>query len=232
MSMSTASDPKPPPPSGPDAQIPGKGPDPFYPGEGPSTSSGGGPPFPSEWGGGYVGDRGYEYQHHVEYPPHHRQPQPQQQWSEHWTAAAARPVSACTAYPSPGHQPPPPPMPVSPMSAYFPDVVVDQQQPELQPQSQPQPQPQLRVSSYYYPGAAEAPDPDPDLGGGSPCLDLPAFMIPGGDRSRAVSFASVARVGGAPRVAQLVGPRRPPVPSIAVVVEGQSPTRYSHGAMP
>jgi hypothetical protein len=114
----------------------------------------------------------------------------------------ARPVSAfTTAYPSPGQ----PVLPVSPMTPYRPESSI---------MAAYQQQPQSRVSSYY-----------PDVGG-SP--DLPTYMIPGGNRSRAMSFSSVSNVGGGPRVAEFIGSPPPPVPSIAVVVEGQSPGRQSH----
>jgi hypothetical protein len=70
-------------------------------------------------------------------------------------------------------------------------------------------QPPSRVPSYY---------PDP----GSP--DLPTFLIPGGNRVRAMSFSSMSHVGGVPRVPELVGSPPPrAVPSMMVVVEGQSP---------
>ncbi|KAG7286459.1 hypothetical protein NEMBOFW57_008770 [Staphylotrichum longicolle] len=114
----------------------------------------------------------------------------------------ARPVSAfTTAYPSPGQ----PVLPVSPMTPYRPESSI---------MAAYQQQPHSRVSSYY-----------PDIG--SP--DLPTYMIPGGNKSRAMSFSSVSNVGGGPHVAELVGSPPPPVPSIAVVVEGRSSqARQSH----
>lgn len=128
-------------------------------------------------------------------------PQQQQRWLS-GDLGEARPVSAFTAgQPSPGQ----PILPVSPLTPYRPEssIMVGYQ-----------PRAQARVSSYY-PDAAGSPE-------------LPTFMIPGGNKSRAMSFSSVSHVGGGPRVAEFVGSPPPPVPSMAVLVEGQSPTRRSH----
>ncbi|KAK4248079.1 hypothetical protein C7999DRAFT_13945 [Corynascus novoguineensis] len=114
----------------------------------------------------------------------------------------ARPVSALTTCPSPG-----PALPVSPMTPYRPDSSIFLTAGQRPPSSHP------RVSSYY-PGRTNS--------------DLPTFLIPGGNRARAMSFSSVAYVGERPRVPELVGSPLPSVPSMIVVVEGQSPTRRSH----
>ncbi|KAK4033295.1 hypothetical protein C8A01DRAFT_40238 [Parachaetomium inaequale] len=141
------------------------------------------------------GELGFAYP--GEYPPPPPPPPPQQQQQQLWLGGdlgEARPVSAFTAYPSPG-----PVLPVSPMTPYRPDssILMAGQQPPS------------RVPSYY---------PDP----GSP--DLPTFLIPGGNRVRAMSFSSMSHVGGGPRVAELVGSPPPrAVPSMMVIVEGQSP---------
>ncbi|KAL2172687.1 hypothetical protein VTG60DRAFT_4133 [Thermothelomyces hinnuleus] len=114
----------------------------------------------------------------------------------------ARPVSALTTCSSPGAV-----LPVSPMTPYRPESSVF-----LTPGQYPQSRSQ--VSSYY-----------PDQS--SP--DLPTFLIPGGNKARAVSFSSVAHVGGGPRVPELVGSSPPPqVTSVMIVVEEHSPTRHSH----
>jgi hypothetical protein len=124
----------------------------------------------------------------------------QQQW-----ASDTRHVSALTAYPSPGQ----PILPVSPLTPYYPNPYPDQ------PQQQ-----QRRVSSYYGNGD-EAVMASPGMG--SPEMPMPAFLIPGGNKSRAMSFSSVSQVGGGPRTAEFVGSRQG-VPSIMVVVEGGSPS--------
>ncbi|KAK4155623.1 hypothetical protein C8A00DRAFT_31572 [Chaetomidium leptoderma] len=148
----------------------------------------------------------------AEYPP----PPPQEQQQQHqWLGGnlgeASRPVSAFTisAYPSPGQ----PVLPVSPMTppAYRPGSILSAQQPS---------QSRSRVSSYY---------PDTMM---SP--DMPAYLIPGGNRSRAMSFSSAPHVAGGPRVAELVGlPPPPAVHSFVAVVEEQwSPTRgRSHAGL-
>lgn len=159
-----------------------------------------------------------------EYPPaaaaggeyHH--PHQQHQHPGGDLSQPPRPVSAFTAaYPSPNQ----PAFPVSPMTPWRPDSSILQHLPP-RPQSQSQSQP--RISSYYHPPAGSAVS--------SPGLPPPAFMVPGGDRSRAMSFSSaagggVAHVGGGPgHMAELVGspplPARP-VPSFAVVVEEHEP---------
>ncbi|KAH6842672.1 hypothetical protein B0I37DRAFT_201386 [Chaetomium sp. MPI-CAGE-AT-0009] len=137
--------------------------------------------------------------------PTPQQQQQQQRPQQLWLGGdlgEARPVSAFTVYPSPG-----PILPVSPMTPYRPEssILMSGQQP------------QSRIPSYY---------PDP----GSP--GPPAFLIPGGNRARAMSFSSVSHVGGGPRVAELVGSPPPPVPSMMVIVEGEPPIRSSHAEMP
>ncbi|KAK3303161.1 uncharacterized protein B0T15DRAFT_265237 [Chaetomium strumarium] len=109
-----------------------------------------------------------------------------------------RPVSEFTTYPSPGQ----PVLPVSPMTPYRPDSI---------PAGQLQGQETQSRASVSYPGF------------GSP--ELPTYMIPGGDRSRAMSFSSLSRISfGGPHTAELVGSPPPPIPSTAVV-EGQPSTR-------
>lgn len=136
------------------------------------------------------------------YPPPPQQQQ--QQRPQLWLGGdlgEPRPVSAFTVYPSPG-----PILPVSPMTPYRPEssILTSGQHP------------QSRVSSYY---------PDPSSPG------PPAFLIPGGNRARAMSFSSVSHVGGGPRTAELVGSPPPPIPSMMVIVEGEPSTRQSHAAM-
>jgi len=136
----------------------------------------------------------------AEYPSRHQQDR-QPSWLG-GDLGEARPVSALTTYPSPG-----PALPVSPMTPYRPDSSIFLTAGQRPPSSHP------RVSSYY-PGRTNS--------------DLPTFLIPGGNRARAMSFSSVAHVGERPRVPELVGSPPPSVPSMIVVVEGQSPTRRSH----
>ena len=143
------------------------------------------------------GEAGFEYPEEG-----YEQPPGQQHWLGGGDLGEARPVSAFTAIASPGQ----PTLPVSPMTPYRPDSSI------LGAYHQQTPQPQSRVSSYY-----------PDAS--SP--ELPRYMIPGGDRTRAMSFSSVSNVGGGPRMAELVGSPPPPVPSMLVVVEGQPSSRRS-----
>ena len=168
-------------------------------GEGGNRGDGGGVVFKIPPAGTMPGKAGFEYPVGEE---GYEQPQQQQHWLGGGDLGEARPVSAFTAIPSPGQ----PTLPVSPMTPYRPDSSI------LGAYQQRTPQPQSRVSSYY-----------PDAG--SP--DLPTYMIPGGDRTRAMSFSSVSNVGGGPRVAEFVGSPPPPVPSMLVVVEGQPPSRRS-----
>ena len=187
--------------------------DPFYPGmedvdlEGGSNSGGSGSgggvgstAFMIPPAGTGPGDPGYDQYY---------QQQQQQQQTQWATAGDPRPVSAFTAYPSPGQ----PVLPVSPLTPYFPD------------------QSQRHVSSYYGPGPNSVPGRESMGGaamGSSP--RMPNYLIPGGNKSRAMSFSSVSRVGGGAHVAELVGSPPPAIPSVYVVVEGQPPTRRSHTA--
>jgi hypothetical protein len=136
-------------------------------------------------------------------PPQQQQQQQQrpQLWLGGGDLGEPRPVSAFTVYPSPG-----PILPVSPMTPYRPEssILTSGQNP------------QARVSSYY---------PDPSSPG------PPAFLIPGGNKARAMSFSSVSHVSGGPRVAELIGSPPPPRPSMMVIVEGEPSTRHSHADM-
>lgn len=86
--------------------------------------------------------------------------------------SSARPVSAyLQGYPSPGN---PPILPVSPLSTYYPD----------RQSSGPVPHPP--PISPYYPGANDPVAQQPP----QPSPDLPRFMIPGGNKSRAMSYSS------------------------------------------
>ncbi|KAK4126939.1 hypothetical protein N657DRAFT_181440 [Parathielavia appendiculata] len=137
-------------------------------------------------------------------------PQQQQQWLQEGNLGEARPVSAFGTYPlSPGQ----PVLPVSPMTPYRPEssILMAGQRPTSL---------QSRAPSYH-PDMCSSPE-------------LPAYMIPGGNKSRAISFSSVAHFGGGwSQVAELVGsPPRRSMPSMMVVVEGGSPTRRSHVELP
>lgn len=150
------------------------------------------------------GDPGFDIP--GEYPPQQSQQyQGHQQSRSGGDLGEARPVSALTTCSSPGTV-----LPVSPMTPYRPESSVF-----LTPGQYPQSRSQ--ISSYY-----------PDQSS----LDLPTFLIPGGNKARAVSFSSVAHVGGGPRVPELVASPPPPPPpqvtSVMIVIEEHSPTRHSH----
>jgi hypothetical protein len=125
-----------------------------------------------------------------------------------------RPVSAFTAYPSPNQSV----FPVSPMTPWRPDSSILQHLP-------PRPQSHSRALSYHPRGSG--------VGGvgtgtgmgmmGSPDPPPPFFLVPGGDRARAMSFSGVG--GGPGHMAELVGspPLPRPTPSFAVVVEEHEP---------
>lgn len=187
--------------------------DPFYPGmedvdlEGGNNSGGRGvvsTAFMIPPAGTGPGDPGYDQ--YYQQQQQQQQRRRQTQWA---TAGDPRPVSAFTAYPSPGL----PVLPVSPLTPYFPD------------------ESQRQVSSYYGPVPNSMPGRESTGGaemGSSP--GMPNYLIPGGNKSRAMSFSSVSRVGGGAHVAELIGSPPPAIPSVYVVVEGQSPTRRSHTA--
>ncbi|KAL2261814.1 hypothetical protein VTK26DRAFT_3257 [Humicola hyalothermophila] len=163
-------------------------------------------PFMIPPAGTRPGDPGYD--------PYYQQLQLlQHQQTQLAAAAHPRPVSAFTAYPSPGQ----PILPVSPLTPHFPNPSQQQHVP----------------SSYRSPGG-----PGGALvgGGGGGIAEMnsptiPAFLIPGGNGSRAVSFSSMSGAGGGPRVAELVGSPPSAIPSMYVVVEGgPSPTTATHRA--
>jgi hypothetical protein len=95
----------------------------------------------------------------------------------------------------------------------------------------PRPQSHARALSYYPP--ANNNSGGGGMGMGSPDPPPPSFLVPGGDRARAMSFSGVsgggggiAHVGGGPgHMAELVGspPLPRPTPSFAVVVEEHEP---------
>jgi hypothetical protein len=167
------------------------------------------------------GEVGFE-QPEDDYPYHpgQQQQEHQQHWLHGTNQADPRPVSAFATgtYPSPGQ----PTLPVSPMTPYRPESGILARTGQ---QQQQQPQPPL-------------PLPHPSImmmGDGSP--DLPTYLIPGGNRSRAMSFSSVAYFGGGggPHVAELVGSPPPPSrPSMMAVVEGEGEpaARRSHSGLP
>ncbi|KAK4145610.1 uncharacterized protein C8A04DRAFT_26608 [Dichotomopilus funicola] len=178
------------------------------------------------------------------------QPQPHQQ-RQLWHGpdlGEFRPVSAMTATDSPG-----PILPVSPLTPYRPESSVlaaaaaagpQQQRPLSSSRRTSRMSRASRASTFHHP---LPPMPNPHIATAAitaspitttetntnkrvtPILsslsspDLPPFMIPGGNKTRAMSFSSVSRVGGSgdgPRVPELIGSPPPPVPSMMAVVEG------------
>ncbi|KAL2149250.1 hypothetical protein VTH82DRAFT_8598 [Thermothelomyces myriococcoides] len=139
-----------------------------------------------------------------DYPPQQSlQYQRDQQYQSGGDLGEARPVSDLTACSSPGTI-----MPVSPMTCYRPESSIFATPGQHQ-------QSRSQVSSYY-----------PHQGN----PELPTFLVPGGNKERAMRFSSVAHVGGGPRVPQLVGspPSQQQTASVMIVVEEHSPTGQSH----
>jgi len=170
-------------------------------------------PQQQQAGGFPVGMAVSSGQYHSYTPPKpHQQPYPNPEavspMEDRRRPSSARPVSAyLQGYPSPGN---PPILPVSPLSTYYPD----------RQSSGPAPHP-LPISPYY-PGAN---DPAAQQQQQQPSPDLPRFMIPGGNRSRAMSYSSQyagSAVGGFEDGNN--APPPPPVPAVPVMdSDGEQP---------
>ncbi|KAK4199270.1 hypothetical protein QBC40DRAFT_203115 [Triangularia verruculosa] len=128
--------------------------------------------------------------------------QQQQQFGGDVNASSAvpyRPVSAVTAYPSPGH----PILPVSPLTPHRQSIGMG---------SQPSP--------YYPPHPSQPPHP-PQGAENVVSPNLPNFMIPGGNRTRAMSFSAATAQyegGGSVGGEGVAFPPPPPVPTMPAAV--------------